>query len=57
MKSPFEYSGNSWGRGGLQRPPVKENPGGWGGGLQIIESSVVGVWIFSGTTQLRKYGV
>ena len=44
-------SGNSWGeRGGHQRPPGTENPGRWGG-VQIKESSVVGVWIFSGTTQ------
>ena len=39
------------GGGGHQRPPGTENPGRWGGGGQIKESSVVGVWIFSGTTQ------
>ena len=39
------------GRGDHQRPPGTENPGRWGGGVQIKESSVVGVWIFSGTTQ------
>ena len=35
----------------MKDPPGKENPGGWGGGgVQIKESSVVGAWIFSGTT-------
>ena len=37
------------GRRGYQRPPGTENPGGWE--VQIKKSSVVGVWIFSGTTQ------
>ena len=48
----IKNSGNSWGEwgGGHQRPPGTENPGRWGG-VQIKESSVVGVWIFSGTTQ------
>ena len=36
------------GRGGHQRPSGTEIPGGWG--VQMKESSVVGVWIFSGTT-------
>ena len=39
------------GGGVIKDPPGTENPGGWGGGVQIKVSSVVGVWIFSGTTQ------
>ena len=36
------------GGGVIKDLPGRENPGGWG--EQIKESSVVGVWIFSGTT-------
>ena len=36
------------GGGVIKDLPGTENPGGWG--VQIKESSVVGVWIFSGTT-------
>ena len=32
----------------IKDPPETENPGGWG--VQIKESSMVAVWIFSGTT-------
>ena len=50
-KSPFKNSGNSWGEGGHLRPLW--NGKSWGvGGVQIKESSVGGVWIFSGTTHL-----
>ena len=39
------------GRAGVIKDPLgMENPGAWG--VQIKESSVGGVWIFSGTTQL-----
>ena len=48
---PRKIIGNSEGEwGGHQRPLGLENPGGWG--VQIKESSVGGVWIFSGTIQL-----
>ena len=38
------------GRGGHWFPAEMENPGGWGVLSEI--PSVVGVWIFSGTTQI-----
>ena len=40
------------GWGGHQFPAKMENPGGWGGVLSEIPS-VVGVWIFSGTTRSK----
>ena len=50
-------SGNSGGVGGLFYWSKKmEIPGRGGGGLREIPS-VVGVWIFSGTTQLEKVSV
>ena len=39
------------GWGGHQFPAKMENPWRWGGGVQSEIPSVVGVWIFSGTTQ------
>ena len=40
------------GRGGVIKDPLEQKILG-GGGVQIKESSMVGVWIFSGTTQLE----
>ena len=47
-KSPFKNSGNSWpgGKGGHTKPPWNRKSWGVGGG-----GAMVGVWIFSGTTQ------
>ena len=42
------------GRGGHRRPPGMENPGGWGGGVQIKKSSMGEEWIFSGTTHYKQ---
>ena len=47
----IKNSGNSWGEGGVIKDPLEWKILGGGGGVQIKESSVVGVWIFSGTTQ------
>ena len=48
----IKNSGNSWGEGGgVIKDPLERKILGGGGGVQIKESSVVGVWIFSGTTQ------
>ena len=47
--------GNSEGVGGHQFPAKMENPGRWGVLSEI--PSVVGVWIFSGTTQFRPCDV
>ena len=52
-KSLFKNSGNSWGDGVIKDPLGTENPGGWGG-VQIKESSVGEVWIFSRTTHSIK---
>ena len=59
-KSPFKNSGNSWGEGGVIKDPLgMENPGGWGGGgfKSKCLSSVLVVWIFSGTTPYYCLGV
>ena len=48
----IKNSGNSWGEvGGSSKTPWNGKSWEVGGGVQIKESSVVGVWIFSGTTQ------
>ena len=48
---PTEDHWKFQGGGGVIKDPLGvENPGGWG--VQIKESSMGGVWIFSGTTQL-----
>ena len=46
---------NSEGVGGHQIPAKMENPGSWGVLSEI--PSMVGVWIFSGTTQFRPCDV
>ena len=49
MYSVFEEFPKGWGvgGGGLKNTPKMENPGGW---VLCEIPSVVGVWIFSGTT-------
>ena len=47
-------SGNSAGVGGYFSGQKMEIPGRWGGGSLCEIPSVVGVWIFSGTTHSRK---
>ena len=44
------------GGGGVIKDPLEQKILG-GGGIQIKESSVVGVWIFSGTTHLYSLQV
>ena len=46
-----ENFGNSGGEGGSSKTPLEQKILGGGGGVQIKVSSMVGVWIFSGTTQ------
>ena len=48
--------GNSEGVGGHRFPAKMENPGRWGGVLCEIPS-VVGVWIFSGTTHCSLHSM
>ena len=49
MYSVFEEFPKGW--GGLKNTSIMENPGGWGVLCEI--PSVVGVWIFSGTTHYK----
>ena len=55
-KSLFKNSGNSWeeGGGGSSKTPLEWKILGGGGGVQIKESSMGGVWVFSGTTQCKN---
>ena len=53
-KSLFKNSGNSWGEEGeSSKTPWNRKSWGGGGGMQNKESSLVGVWIFSGTTHFK----
>ena len=52
--SPIKILEIPGGRGGHQRPPGTENPGGWGGANQNVFRGGGGLWIFSGTTQYKS---